>query len=231
MAATEREKARVGRSAGGFEFVGGWAWLDFVNTQLAEKDRVVDLLGDFADLVAWLEEAGLIGRDEAEEAVGRWGEGTEGERLLDQAKRFRGALREAAERLAAGWSVQAPLVGEINALLRERPGHPELVPTEGGFEVRFSADAEGPEALLSPVAESAAGFLAEADPSLVKACENPGCVLFFHDQTKNHRRRWCSMATCGNRAKVRAHYERARNAGGGKDGANLVTNPATHRGN
>jgi predicted RNA-binding Zn ribbon-like protein len=33
-------------------------------------------------------------------------------------------------------------------------------------------------------------------------------VLFFYDTTKNHARRWCSMAFCGNRHKVAAHYRR-----------------------
>jgi predicted RNA-binding Zn ribbon-like protein len=35
-------------------------------------------------------------------------------------------------------------------------------------------------------------------------------VLFFYDTTKNHARRWCSMAFCGNRHKVAAHYRRLR---------------------
>ncbi|HEY5725132.1 MAG TPA: CGNR zinc finger domain-containing protein, partial [Methylomirabilota bacterium] len=30
------------------------------------------------------------------------------------------------------------------------------------------------------------------------------------DGTKNRSRRWCDMATCGNRAKGRRHYERRR---------------------
>ena len=55
-----------------------------------------------------------------------------------------------------------------------------------------------------------------ADLSLVKACQNPQCVLFFYDTTKNHARRWCSMAACGNRAKVAAHYQRARRPAPGK---------------
>jgi len=50
----------------------------------------------------------------------------------------------------------------------------------------------------------------------VKACQNPQCVLLFYDTTKNHARRWCSMAACGNRAKVAAHYQRARRPAPGK---------------
>lgn len=197
----------------GFEFVGGWGWLDFVNTELVEREQVVDLLGSFEDLVVWLEEAGLLGLEEAGGELERWDGTPEGERLLAGAKGFRRTLREAADRFSVSGVVTLELVETINALLAQRLGHPELVGDEDGFELRFRPEPDGPEGLLAPVAESAARFLSEADPSLVKSCENPGCILFFYDSTKNHGRRWCSMATCGNRMKARAHYERSQKRG------------------
>ncbi|WP_371263350.1 MULTISPECIES: CGNR zinc finger domain-containing protein [unclassified Pseudomonas] len=42
----------------------------------------------------------------------------------------------------------------------------------------------------------------------VRQCEAHDCVLLFHDLSKSHRRRWCSMATCGNRMKVAAFRSR-----------------------
>lgn len=45
----------------------------------------------------------------------------------------------------------------------------------------------------------------------VRRCANRECVLHFHDTTRGCRRRWCSMATCGNRAKQTAL--RARGTG------------------
>ena len=48
------------------------------------------------------------------------------------------------------------------------------------------------------------------DPAFVRRCANPNCVLLFLDVSKSGRRRWCDMATCGNRAKSAAHYARAR---------------------
>ena len=61
---------------------------------------------------------------------------------------------------------------------------------------------------MPPVAAVAALF-ADGDRGLVRKCEDPLCTLWFYDRTKAHRRRWCSMGVCGNRAKVRAHRERA----------------------
>ncbi|WP_458730157.1 CGNR zinc finger domain-containing protein [Pseudomonas brenneri] len=39
----------------------------------------------------------------------------------------------------------------------------------------------------------------------IKQCE--GCTWLFIDTSKNHRRRWCAMATSGNRAKAQRHYQ------------------------
>ncbi|MGH7080341.1 MAG: CGNR zinc finger domain-containing protein [Acetobacteraceae bacterium] len=47
----------------------------------------------------------------------------------------------------------------------------------------------------------------------MKACENQACTLLFADHTRGHRRRWCSMAICGNRAKQAAHRERLKTHG------------------
>lgn len=42
----------------------------------------------------------------------------------------------------------------------------------------------------------------------LKACRAPDCSWAFYDQTRNRSGRWCSMAVCGNRAKVRAYRTR-----------------------
>lgn len=193
-----------------FEFVGEYLWLDFVNTGLVERERVVDLLGDVTDLFRWLRESGILGPSEAEVTLDRWRGTEEGERLLERAKEFRQTLREASEHFDENGSVAPSLVEEVNGLLSQGLGHYMLEPTVEGFEMRFHALPDGPETLLAPVAESVARFLADADPSLVKGCENPGCILYFYDTSKNHTRRWCSMSTCGNRMKARAHYERVQ---------------------
>jgi predicted RNA-binding Zn ribbon-like protein len=98
----------------------------------------------------------------------------------------------------------------INELLRKRDGNLEIRRTSSGYQMEFRAKYTEPEHLLGPIAESAARLLSDGDLSLVKKCQNPDCVLYFYDTTKNHGRRWCSMTACGNRAKVAAHYERAR---------------------
>jgi len=74
---------------------------------------------------------------------------------------------------------------QAGALLLDREMHGDAVAT-----------------MLGPVAEAAARLLVEDDFSLVRQCEHPDCILWFYDRTRSHRRRWCSMARCGNRQKA-----------------------------
>jgi len=54
----------------------------------------------------------------------------------------------------------------------------------------------------------------------LKLCADETCRSVFYDRSKNHSGRWCSMATCGNRAKVRAWRDRQRVGEGGLGGLN-----------
>jgi predicted RNA-binding Zn ribbon-like protein len=82
------------------------------------------------------------------------------------------------------------------------------------LHVRVMRRWRSPEALLLPIGEALAAFVSAEDLTHVKACEGPRCTLLFADHTRGHRRRWCSTAVCGNRAKVAAHRARARQAAG-----------------
>jgi predicted RNA-binding Zn ribbon-like protein len=58
-------------------------------------------------------------------------------------------------------------------------------------------------------------FLAELDGrwQRFRVCHDPGCSSVFFDRSKNQSGKWCSMSSCGNRAKVRAFRERQAAAG------------------
>jgi predicted RNA-binding Zn ribbon-like protein len=57
---------------------------------------------------------------------------------------------------------------------------------------------------LAAVARSGAEIFAESSRANLRLCANPRCGLLFYDTSRTHRRRWCSMAVCGNRSKVAA---------------------------
>ncbi|MGW0829369.1 CGNR zinc finger domain-containing protein [Streptomyces prunicolor] len=59
--------------------------------------------------------------------------------------------------------------------------------------------------LLSRVASAIARALAEGTWPRLKACEAPTCHWAYYDRSPAGRGRWCSMAVCGARAKMRRY--------------------------
>lgn len=53
----------------------------------------------------------------------------------------------------------------------------------------------------------------EGECTRLKLCQLDTCRYAFYDESRNRSGRWCSMATCGNRAKSRAFRERHARGG------------------
>ena len=180
-----------------FLFLGEHPAIDFVNTQIVLHGEPVDLLGDDADLVRWMTESGLATHAQLR--------GKRSSRL-PEAKALRGELRRIFERLARGESLRSADLDALNGVLERGEGHLRLALRGERPELGMSFLRHPSPAFL--VARAAAEFLSTADLALVRQCEGAGCILLFHDTTKSHTRRWCTMSGCGNRAKAATHYKR-----------------------
>ncbi len=191
-----------------FHRIGNNLSLDFINTLVAENGAPKDLLKDFNDFAAWAIGADLIETSQAERLIKDWN--AELETALKDALEFREVLREMFVGLAHGKPVKNVTIAAINREIQNKSGAAEIRKNENGFEKFFRADYQKPRQMLAPIAESAADLLCYGDLSLIKKCEANDCVLYFYDTTKNHKRRWCSMSACGNRAKAAAFYRRAK---------------------
>ncbi|GAA2353277.1 CGNR zinc finger domain-containing protein [Nonomuraea africana] len=64
--------------------------------------------------------------------------------------------------------------------------------------------------LAACLAEAAADLLADPAVTGIRQCEADDCVMLF--LPAHPRRRWCSAARCGNRARVARHYQRNKRA-------------------
>jgi predicted RNA-binding Zn ribbon-like protein len=190
--------------------VGERLCLDFVNTQVIVNSHSVDLLQDFPNWVEWSLQAKVLNPSEVKQALRRWNGSPQAAGAFEGAKALRESLRGAVERIASGGKVPGNAISRINALLRHPICYSSLARSREGLEVRRHLVFDEPIHLLVPVAESAADLFSQGHLSLIKKCDNPGCVLYFYDTTKNHARRWCSMTLCGNRMKVAAFYRRQR---------------------
>ncbi|MEP6843952.1 MAG: CGNR zinc finger domain-containing protein, partial [Pseudolysinimonas sp.] len=63
---------------------------------------------------------------------------------------------------------------------------------------------------VAMIGADAAGAANAAGAERLRRCDAADCHLVFHDESRTGSRRWCSMARCGNRAKVRAFRDRVQ---------------------
>jgi predicted RNA-binding Zn ribbon-like protein len=194
--------------------------LDFANTRYwrGSPSPTEDLAGPDG-LLAWCESAGGTG-DAAALARARWAAAPAAAATAFDAAL---ALREAVFRVfAAGAQGTAPPASDLaalNAALEAAPPRRRLRRGAGAasgwaWEVPAPAGRDGPpvESLLAPVLWSAGDLLTGARRARVRQCANPRCLWLFLDDSKSGNRRWCSMASCGNRAKAHRRYARLRQA-------------------
>jgi hypothetical protein len=193
-------------------FLAGQPGLDFLNTRFAEvpEATLVEVIGDGAAFLAWLVEAKLL-----EPAVLAKLKRRFSDEELDAAAAEARKLRHWAGEWIARWRERpdADFAGELrrlNGLLERASIYRSLAAESGRFEVAEHPRMEAPGDLVALVAWQVAKVVLEESPELVKRCAGSGCVLWFVDRTKAHRRVFCSAAACGNRAKVAAFRERQR---------------------
>lgn len=197
-----------------FFFLSGSTALDFVNTRPAPDGRPVELLTDFAALLRWFVAAALLDQRSSRALQHRWGNGRQARAALRQLLRFREELRNSIELLEGGHSVPPQTLVRLNRLLRQHPMYTRLVHARGSVRKAQHFAPRTPVDLFAPLAEAAVDLFTRIQANRLRQCE--GCILHFHDTTKNRTRRWCSMKLCGNRAKVAAYAARHRGASGGK---------------
>jgi predicted RNA-binding Zn ribbon-like protein len=126
------------------------------------------------------------------------------EALLLKAQRLDSALRKVFAAMLRKQRIAGEWIEPLNEILRITEGHDELVSQAGIWKIEFVAREGGLDWLLAAVARSGAEIIAEGARARLRLCANPHCGLFFYDNSRTRRRRWCSMAVCGNRSKVAA---------------------------
>lgn len=182
---------------GPFLFLGERLAVDLLNTVLVLDGEVKDLLLEPSSAGAWAEAAGVLPHG----AVPAHARGL---------RAFREALRRGLVAWAATGVPSRAFVAVLNCRLARDPSVDELKLLARTVSVRRRGTAAAFDHLYGAVAHSAADLLLHGDPNRLRKCANPACRLMFYDVSKAGRRRWCSMLTCGARAKSRAFRERRR---------------------
>jgi predicted RNA-binding Zn ribbon-like protein len=198
-----------------FELNAGRLCLDFTNTlQTRPLSEKVDLIKSYAHLLSWAHQATILTPGEAAglaEAARQ--QPRAANEALAQALSLREALYGIFSARAAGLPSPVPDLRTVNKAIGRAMTRAGLSPSAtGGFEWGWPDTPIRVDRVAWWVARSAAELLTSADLTAVRECAGYDCGRLFMDGTKNRSRRWCDMASCGNRAKGRRHYERRKSA-------------------
>ena len=200
----------------GFSLLGGRLAIDFANLPSLPASGPSSSLS-LEELIGFLRVTRIVSPERGDELLAL----TESDpqsafELLNRAERLRDSLRLVFDSLAKKQRIPRESVEPINEILRVTEGHDELVESSRSWRIEYVARENSLDWLLAAVARSAAELITEGEATRVRLCANPACSLFFYDNSRTHRRRWCSMSLCGNRHKVaafaRRHAVRKRNA-------------------
>jgi predicted RNA-binding Zn ribbon-like protein len=188
--------------------VAGHPAIDFLNSRATPGGVVIDWLRDGDSAVAWFASLGFF--PEAALRDLRENVSTSSlDELATEARALRELLRKELSE-PAGLRSSSRLWRVLNEILARGSAFSVLRQGATGPALAAAERLERPGQLLVPVANAIGRLFAEEDLNRVRACDGAGCTLWFLDQTKSGRRRFCSPAVCGNRAKVAAF--RARQA-------------------
>jgi predicted RNA-binding Zn ribbon-like protein len=190
---------------------------DFLNTDDTENGFPVDKLPTLDDALAWFVDRGVIHVEGANRVRAQVSSHDPlMARDLARIHKVRSAMREVAHAIAEHRAPDAGSLDTINRALHARQVI-ELVPAPDGVSVDHRHVGDPIDDALARLADPLVTELTAGHPERVKICASDTCEWIFYDGSRTSRRRWCDMATCGNRAKAARHRARERAAVHGDD--------------
>jgi predicted RNA-binding Zn ribbon-like protein len=184
-------------------WLGGRPALDLVNTLRERWRRRVETLVTPDDLGLWLARAQLLPAPQRVTPA----------RLAD-ARELREAIDVCVQAAVARAAAPPAAVTVIDHWLAHAGARAQLGLARDGTPILGErAPADAVRRALGAVALDAAYMLGTREEAArIRVCASQTCSARFYDRSPAARRRWCSMALCGNEAKARRHRERSRGA-------------------
>ncbi|WP_322022811.1 CGNR zinc finger domain-containing protein [Burkholderia sp. BCC1977] len=184
--------------------------IDFANTLYWRgADAPTETFGTLDDLLVWCREQARVPAGLADACRAQGQEKGGAPAMLTRALALREALYRLFHAQAERREPQADDLALLGGFLAEAAPRVALARIDGGYAWRIGEAGATLAGLLSPVLWSATDLLGGARLAKVKRCANDACQWLFIDDSKNGSRRWCSMSSCGNRAKAYRHYHKA----------------------
>ena len=190
-----------------FLLVGGRLAIDFANIPSYPGSPADGL--SWEELIVFLQASHIVSPERGSSLLALSGSDPDAaQSLLSRSIRLRDALRKSFGAIVRKELIARECAEPINQILRITEGHDEIDLEENTWKMEFKAREGGLDWLLAAIARSAAEIIVEGAQARLRICANPACGLLFSDKSRTRRRRWCSMAICGNRHKVSSFARR-----------------------
>jgi predicted RNA-binding Zn ribbon-like protein len=195
-----------------FELSGGALAPDFVNTKVLYAEGPRERIPDYGRLLEWAVETEILSeRDRARLARAARAEPARAHRALAEAYGLRSVLFDILAALADGKPPSPTALDTLNVWVRRVSHHRRLGKNGDGFAWTYGGNQTDFKVMLWPVVDSASEILLSDDlRGRLRRCGADHCDWIFLDFSRRQNRRWCDMATCGNREKAKRHYARVK---------------------
>ncbi|WP_034756712.1 CGNR zinc finger domain-containing protein [Rossellomorea vietnamensis] len=196
-----------------YMMVGERLCMDFINTvswrESAEKRR--EWFTSYAKLVDWSVHAEVLSAQQAKDLLSEAEKNpSKAEDVLKQAIELREVMYRMFKRISKKTSPNEQDLARFNESVSHFYQSLQVIQDEDQFILKFK-ETDALDTMLPPILQSAVDLLTSKNElERVKQCEGDPCGWLFFDTSRNKSRRWCSMADCGNRAKVRRFYQKGK---------------------
>ncbi|HEY6621574.1 MAG TPA: CGNR zinc finger domain-containing protein [Steroidobacteraceae bacterium] len=202
----------VSRAFSPSDLVGGHPALDLVNTVTARNTPLpLDWMDSYERLLEWARLANV-----SEERVLRLlrkqaaGSAASAVRALTRIKQLREALHTAYVAVLAGKRVPEAALDQLEVIWQEAQSRRRLEYSDNRIDASVSIERSGLDLIRDSLTSGAIELLRSLPTDRVRVCRGDRCGWLFIDSSKGGQRVWCDMATCGNAAKTRRHYQNAQ---------------------
>jgi predicted RNA-binding Zn ribbon-like protein len=202
----------AGKHAGTLELRGERLCLDFVNTvSWHASAHPREWLLSYADLLAWSRHAGILTDHHSEQLLQEANsQPALAEEVLARAVALRESLYRTFSCAVQGRSPRSEDLTSVQKAYAQAVIHAQVVPMDRRFTLVWQDEEGALDFPLWSIACSGMELLLSEEVQRVKECPGDGCGWLFLDRSRNQSRRWCNGQDCGNRIRVRQHYQRHR---------------------
>lgn len=184
--------------------------LDFVNSRRLQRGVLVDAFPDLTSALYWLRARDLLHLDAMQATCDAAAAQPErADKMLRRIRELRAAMRELVDFTVQRRAPAARQLAVVNRALRT-PLINQLTLSPDGVSLDHRHEGDPVEGAMARLAETLARVLTSDASGRLRVCIDKDCQFAFYDTSRTGRRKWCDMATCGNRAKAAGHRLRVR---------------------